>query len=250
MIRPDMIHLLMEAKEQRHAELKDHTKDARYYKEFTDHDLLAQCLLFFFAGFEIISSSLCFITYELCLNPEVQNKLYEEILSVNQELNGQPLTYDKLTKMRYLDMVVMEGLRKWPPAISTDRQCSEDIVLCDENGVKLFSARKGDVLQIPIFSLHHDPSIYPDPETFDPERFAEERKDELKNCTFLAFGVGPRNCIGNRMALMEIKSMLYQLLLNFRLMPAEKTSRNMLEDIVSHSLKPKNGFWLKFQERQ
>ncbi|KAH8291481.1 hypothetical protein KR054_012179, partial [Drosophila jambulina] len=248
-IRPDMIHLLMEAKQQRHAELKDRTKDARYYKEFTDEDLLAQCLLFFFAGFEIISSSLCFLTYELCLNPKAQDKLYEEILSVNNELNGQPLTYDKLTKMRYLDMVVLEGLRKWPPAISTDRECCGDIDLCDDKGTKLFSARKGDVLQIPIFALHRDPENFNEPEFFDPERFAEERRDELKPCTFLSFGVGPRNCIGNRMALMELKSIVYQLLLNFKLLPAERTTRDMLEDIVGHGLKPKSGFWLKFQKR-
>ncbi|XP_017077517.1 probable cytochrome P450 9h1 [Drosophila eugracilis] len=247
-IRPDMIHLLMEAKQQRLNDLKDQSKDAHYYSEFTNDDLLAQCLLFFFAGFEIISSSLCFLTHELCLNPEVQDNLYKEILSVHQELNGKPLTYDKLTKMKYLDMVVLEGLRKWPPAISTDRECSKDIDLYDENGQKLFSARKGDVLQIPIFSLHHDPDNYEDPETFNPERFADDHKDESR--VFLPFGVGPRNCIGNRLALMEIKSIVYQLVLNFKLKPAEKTSRNLLDDIRGHGLKPKNGFWLKFESRQ
>ncbi|XP_037713971.1 probable cytochrome P450 9h1 [Drosophila subpulchrella] len=247
-IRPDMIHLLMEAKQQRLSDLRNQSKDAQYYSEFTDEDLLAQCLLFFFAGFEIISSSLCFLTHELCLNSAVQDKLYEEILSVHQELNGQPLTYEKLTKMKYMDMVVLEGLRKWPPAISTDRECSKDIDLCDENGEKMFSARKGDVLQIPIFSLHRDPDNYEDPESFNPERFAEDQKVESR--VFLPFGVGPRNCIGNRMALMEIKSIVYQLVLNFKLLPAEKTSRDLLDDIRGHGLKPKDGFWLKFQARQ
>ncbi|XP_017008527.2 probable cytochrome P450 9h1 [Drosophila takahashii] len=247
-IRPDMIHLLMEAKQQRLSDLRDQSKDAQYYSEFTDEDLLAQCLLFFFAGFEIISSSLCFLTHELCLNSEVQDKLYEEILSVHQELNGQPLTYDKLIKMQYLDMVVMEGLRKWPPAISTDRECCKDIDLCGESGQKMFSARKGDVIQIPIFSLHHDPENYEDPESFDPERFAEDRKDESR--LFLPFGVGPRNCIGNRMALMEIKSIVYQLVLNFKLLPAENTTLDLLDDIRGHGLKPRNGFWLKFKSRQ
>ncbi|XP_017125709.1 probable cytochrome P450 9h1 [Drosophila elegans] len=246
-IRPDMIHLLMEAKQQRLADLQDQSKDARYYAEFTDEDLLAQCLLFFFAGFEIISSSLCFLTHELCLNPAVQDRLFEEILSVHQELNGQPLNYDKLTKMKYLDMVVLEGLRKWPPALSTDRECCSDIDLCDENGQKLFAARKGDVLQIPIFALHRDPGNFEDPESFDPERFSEDRR--VESSVFLPFGVGPRNCIGKRMALMEIKCIVYQLVLNFRLLPAAKTTRNMLENIRGHGLKPKDGFWLKFEPR-
>ncbi|KAI8038621.1 hypothetical protein M5D96_008529 [Drosophila gunungcola] len=238
----------MEAKQQRLADLQDQSKDARYYAEFTDEDLLAQCLLFFFAGFEIISSSLCFLTHELCLNTAVQDRLFEEILSIHQELNGQPLNYDKLTKMKYLDMVVLEGLRKWPPALSTDRECCADIDLCDETGQRLFAARKGDVLQIPIFALHRDPGNFQDPESFDPERFAEDRK--VESGVFLPFGVGPRNCIGKRMALMEIKCIVYQLVLNFRLMPAAKTTRNMLENIRGHGLKPKDGFWLKFEPRR
>ncbi|EDV56251.1 probable cytochrome P450 9h1 [Drosophila erecta] len=247
-VRPDMIHLLMEAKQQRLADPKDKSKDAQYYARLTDDDLLAQCLLFFFAGFEIISASLCFLTHELCLNPVVQDRLYAEVLAVHQELKGQPLTYDKLTKMKYLDMVVLEALRKWPPSISTDRECSQDIDLFSESGQKLFSARKGDVLQIPIFSLHHDPENYEDPELFDPERFAEGHAAESR--IYLPFGVGPRNCIGNRMALMEIKSMVYQLLLNFKLLPAERTPRDLLNDLRGHSLKPKYGFWLKFEARQ
>ncbi|EDV36352.1 uncharacterized protein Dana_GF12005 [Drosophila ananassae] len=248
-VRPDMIHLLMEAKQQRHDQLQDLSKDSRYYVEFTDEDLLAQCLLFFFAGFEIISTSLTFLTYELCQNPAVQQRLYEEILTERQDLMDEPLTYDRLMKMEYMDMVVLEGLRKWPPAIATDRECSEDIDLFSERSEKLFSARKGDKLQIPIFSIHHDPENFSDPESFDPERFNEERRSEIKPCTFLPFGLGPRNCIGNRMALMEIKSIVYKLLLNFELLAAEKTSSDLLEDIKGHGLKPKDGFWLKLKPR-
>ncbi|BFG03474.1 probable cytochrome P450 9h1 [Drosophila madeirensis] len=248
-VRPDMIHLLMEAKQLRYAQLVDQSKDASQNAEFTDEDLLAQCLLFFFAGFSIISSALCYLTYELCMNPEVQSELFEEIQSVDRELAGKPLTYDTLTRMKYLDMVVQEGLRKWPPAIATDRECHKDIDLCDESGRKLFSAKKGDVLQIPIFPLHHDPENFAEPERFDPQRFSDERKSEIKSSTFLPFGVGPRNCIGNRLALMELKSILFQLILSFRLLPAQKTSTNLLDSIIGHNLQPMDGFWLKFETR-
>ncbi|KAH8402374.1 hypothetical protein KR009_011595, partial [Drosophila setifemur] len=246
-IRPDMIHLLMEAKQQRHDQLMDQSKDSRHIVEITDEDLWAQCLLFFFAGFEFMSSSLCFLTYELCLNPEVQQRLYEEILLEHRSFKGQPLTYDRLMRMKYMDMVVLEGLRKWPPALSSDRECCKDVDLCDERGEKLFSARQGDVLQIPIFAMHHDPQSFPNPESFDPERFSAERIGDIKPCSYLPFGVGPRNCIGNRMALMEIKSMLYQMLLNIELLPSAKTTPNMLEAITGHGMKPKDGFWLKLR---
>ncbi|XP_017150682.1 probable cytochrome P450 9h1 [Drosophila miranda] len=249
-LRPDMIHLLMEAKQLRHAELVNQSKDSSQYADFTDEDLLAQCLLFFFAGFQIISSALCFLSYELCMNPEVQSELYSEILSVDRELGGEPLTFDRLTRMKYLDMVVQEGLRKWPPSIATDRECNKDIDLCDESGEKLFSAKKGDILQIPIFPLHHDPENFAEPERFDPQRFSDERRDEIRPGTFLPFGVGPRNCIGSRLALMELKSIVYQLILGFRLVPAQKTSTNLLDNIMGHNLQPKDGFWLKFESRK
>lgn len=188
-IRPDMIHLLMEA--QRKSE--DDTEGA---KKFSDEDLLAQCLLFFFAGFETVSVCLCFLTYELCMNPDVQSKLYEEIASVEEQLEGKPLDYDTLVHMKYLDMVVSETLRKWPPAPRTDRFCNADIDLRDESNNAVMSLKKGDVLFIPIIGLHYDPENFPDPTEFRPERFSDENKHEIKPFTYLPFGVGPRNCIG------------------------------------------------------
>ncbi|KAH8371394.1 hypothetical protein KR093_007179 [Drosophila rubida] len=242
-IRPDMIHLLMEAQRQGEDE-------AETGKKFSDDDLLAQCLLFFFAGFETVSTCLCFLTYELCKNPEVQSQLYDEILSVEQQLQGKPLDYDTLMHMKYLDMVVSESLRKWPPAPRTDRQCNADIDLKDENNQFVVSLKKGDVLFIPIIALHYDPENFADPKAFRPERFSDENKHEIKPFTYLPFGVGPRNCIGNRMALMEVKSIVYHLMLNFQLVPAEKTSKDMLNSIQGFTMVPKEKFWVKFVARK
>ncbi|KAH8300322.1 hypothetical protein KR044_012922 [Drosophila immigrans] len=242
-IRPDMIHLLMEAQRQG----DDETEQG---KKFSDDDLLAQCLLFFFAGFETVSTCLCFLTYELCKNPEVQSQLYDEILSVQQQLEGKPLDYDTLVHMKYLDMVVSEGLRKWPPAPRTDRMCNEDIDLKDENNQFVVSLKKGDVLFIPIIALHYDPENFADPNEFRPERFSDENKHEIKPFTYLPFGVGPRSCIGNRMALMEVKSIVYHLMLNFQLVPAEKTAKDMMKSIQGFTMVPKEKFWIKFVARK
>lgn len=188
-VRPDMIHLLMEAQSQ-----GDDTTESG--KRFSDEDLLAQCLLFFFAGFETVSTCLCFLTYELCMNPEVQSQLYEEVKSVEQQLEGKPLDYDTLMHMKYLDMVVSESLRKWPPAPRTDRLCNANIDLKDENDKLIVSLKKEDILFIPIFGLQHDPAYFEDPEEFRPERFSEENKKHIKPFTYMPFGVGPRSCIG------------------------------------------------------
>jgi len=95
-----------------------------------------------------------------------------------------------------MDMVISESLRKWSLAAATDRLCSKDYTLTDEDGTKLFDFKVGDRVNIPISGLHLDDQYFPEPRKFDPERFSEERKGELVPYTYLPFGVGPRNCIG------------------------------------------------------
>jgi len=77
------------------------------------------------------------MAHELAVNPEVQDRLYEEVKEVKEELNGKQLTYEILQKMKYMDMVVSESLRKWPPNISSDRQCNKEFILDDGKGTKV-----------------------------------------------------------------------------------------------------------------
>jgi len=178
-----MIQLLMEAKK----ESEDN---------WTDDEIVAQCFIFFFAAFENNSNLICTTTYELLHNPEVQERLYEEVKETQEALKGGSLTYDTVQKMTYMDMVISESLRKWSLAAATDRLCSKDYTLTDEDGTKLFDFKVGDRVNIPISGLHLDDQYFPEPRKFDPERFSEERKGELVPYTYLPFGVGPRNCIG------------------------------------------------------
>ncbi|KAH8401477.1 hypothetical protein KR009_005750 [Drosophila setifemur] len=253
-VRPDMIHLLMEAQRQ-FKSVQEADKDGsstgsqEENAEFNDDDLLAQCLLFFSAGFETVATCLSFTSYELLINPEVQDKLYEEILAVEEELQGKPLDYDTLMGMKYLDCVVSESLRKWPPAFVLDRMCSADFQLRDEEGNVKVNICANDLLHIPIIAIHHDPDNFPEPEEFRPERFDDEHKHEIRPFTYLPFGVGQRSCIGNRMALMEVKSVIYKLVLRFRLKPTEKTPRDMMASISGFRLRPRELFWAKFEAR-
>lgn len=199
-VRPDMIHLLMEAKRQFQQQKFDSIPEngTAEHAEFNDEDLLAQCLLFFFVGFETMSVCLCYLTYELCRNPEVQTQLYEEILAVKEELQGKPLNYNMLAKMKYMDMVISELLRIWPPAFSLDRKCGKDITMLDENQELIVKFKAGDTVVIPVIAIHRDPDNFPDPELFNPERFLEENKKLIKPFTYLPFGLGPRSCIGKQ----------------------------------------------------
>jgi len=107
------------------------------FLEWDDDDLTAQCLLFFLAGFETVSVLMCFIGHELAVNPDVQARLYEEVREVKEELNGKPLTYEILQKMKYMDMVVSETLRMWPSTGATDRCCNKEYILDDGKGTKV-----------------------------------------------------------------------------------------------------------------
>lgn len=95
------------------------------------------------------------LTYELALNPKIQNRLIHEIDTVNNEMDNNEITYDALKKMKYLDMVVMETLRKHSPAVLIDRLCSKRFHLTDGDAVDI-QIEKGDHIWVPIYCFHHN----------------------------------------------------------------------------------------------
>ncbi|KOB74839.1 Cytochrome P450, partial [Operophtera brumata] len=181
---------------------------------WSDDDLTAQAVLFFIAGFETVSSTMSFLLHELALHPDIQERLAEEIRE-NEQKNGGKFDYNSIQK----------SLRRWPAAIALDRICTKDYNCGKPNdkATEDFIIRKGTGISIPVWGFHHDPQFFPDPERFDPERFSENNKHSIKPFAYMPFGVGPRNCIGSRFALCEIKVMIYQLLHQIELSPCEKT---------------------------
>lgn len=162
-----------------------------------------------------------FAAHALVANPDVQQKLYEEIDEMNKQLDGKRITYDVIQKMKYLDQVISETLRMWPVALQVDRKCVKDYTYDD--GKLNFKIEKGSCVNFSLYGIQHDEKYFPDPESFDPERFSDENKANIVPGSYVPFGVGPRNCIGSRFALMELKAILYYLLLNFSFEPNRDT---------------------------
>ncbi|ALC41248.1 Cyp9b2 [Drosophila busckii] len=235
-VRPDMIQLLLEAK-------KESTEN------WTDDEIVAQCFIFFFAAFENNASFICTTAFELLNNPDIQAKLYEEVKQTHDSLKGEQLSYDTVMKMKYMDMVVSESLRKWTLAAATDRVCSKDYTLRDDDGNVQFEFKAGDLINIPIAGLHWDDRYFPEPLKFKPERFSDEEKDNMVPYTYLPFGTGPRNCIGNRYALMQAKAMLYNLLLQYRIERSPKTVKDLMSDSRGFQLTPRSGYWVHLVPR-
>lgn len=205
--RPDMINILMNVKKgtfltntieeklnDGFATVEESSIGTKVVKRvWTDDELVAQCFLFFLAGFDTSSTLLSFLAYELCINPGIQEQLYVEIKETHNSLGGKRLTYDALQKMKYMDMVISETLRLWPPAPGTDRVCVKDYDYDD--GQCKFKIEKGTVLTIPFVGLHLDEKYFHNPNKFDPDRFRDDNKDKIIPGTYLPFGFGPRNCI-------------------------------------------------------
>nr|XP_023014564.1 cytochrome P450 9e2-like [Leptinotarsa decemlineata] len=217
---------------------------AGHASELTNLDITAQAVLFFFAGFDTVSSLMCFMSHELAVHPDIQTKLRDEIEETLAECGGE-VTYEAILKMKYMDMVISESLRKWPSTISTDRVCTKPYTIEAKNaGEKPLHIEKGTLLMIPSVGIHYDPKYYPDPERFDPERFSDENKRKIDPFTYMPFGLGPRLCIGSRFALLETKLLFFHLLSHFELVPVEKTQIPLKLSKFTFNLMAENGFWL------
>ncbi|CAH0723078.1 unnamed protein product, partial [Brenthis ino] len=265
-IRPDMIHLLMEAKKGRLAheeKIGNDVQDTGFAtveessvgrksidRVWSDMDLTAQAVLFFIAGFETISTSMSFGLHELAIHTEAQKRLAEEIREQHAKNNGK-LNFNAIQSMTYMDMVTSEVLRLWSPALALDRMCVKDYNVGKPNdkATQDYIIRKGESVSIPVWSFHRDPEFFPDPLKFDPERFSDENKHSINAFVYMPFGVGPRNCIGSRFALCELKSLLYQILLHFEVSPSEKTC--IPTRLAKDSFNPRieGGHWLRFKIR-
>nr|XP_034830988.1 cytochrome P450 9e2-like [Maniola hyperantus] len=256
--RPDMIQLLMEASK---GTLKDDydasdnvsTTDDTFkpkavQRQWTQTELAGQVFLFFAAGYDSSASALAMCVHELALNPDVQEKLYQEIRSF-KEKHGE-LTYDNLTALKYLDCVLCETQRKWAVAIIMDRVCTKPYELPPpREGGKPVQLNEGDVVYNLVNSVHMDEQYHPDPTKFDPDRFSEENKHNIKPFTYMPFGMGPRICIGSRFALMELKVMIYDLVLNFKTVKCAKTMDPIELQPHPFNITPKNGSWVRLEPR-
>ncbi|XP_044009988.1 probable cytochrome P450 6a14 [Aphidius gifuensis] len=203
--------------------------------EFTDSLMTAQAFVFFLGGFETSSTLISMSLYELAVEPKVQEKLRNEIIETLKNSDGQ-LTYDVINSMKYLDMVMQETVRKDPPILTLIRRACRSYKIPETNT----TIEKGTNVNIPVYAIHHDPSYYPSPEKFDPERFTDSAKAQRHPMTFLAFGDGPKNCIGLRFAGYQYKLGIIKILKNYRVKPSKSTVVPYEMDKGSFILTPKN----------
>ncbi|CAM1298809.1 CYP3A4 (predicted) [Pycnogonum litorale] len=199
--RPDFMQLVVDA-------MSDGTHD------FTEDYVLVQAVFFFTVGYDTTTNGLASIAYNLALNPECQDKAIEEIDKVLEK--HEKIDYDSVQEMPYLQAVINESLRLFPPGSRIEKVCGRNFQLGD------IYVPKGTFVLYSIYSLHRDPEFWPDPDVFKPERFLE---DEIKPYAYIPFGEGPRNCIAKRFALIEIKMAMASILSKLKFKKTSETQK-------------------------
>nr|XP_032826368.1 cytochrome P450 3A8-like isoform X3 [Petromyzon marinus]XP_032826369.1 cytochrome P450 3A8-like isoform X3 [Petromyzon marinus] len=185
-------------------------------KYLTDSELEAQAILFLLAGFETTSTAITFVAYCLACNPDVQTKVQQEIDEFLPD--DKAPSYEILNEMEYLDMVVSETMRMYPPAARLDRVCKRTTTV--DNLV----IPKDVVITVSTWVLHYDPQHWEEPNEFRPERFTKEAKEARDPYCYLPFGQGPRNCIGMRFALMSVKIAVCRILQRYSFQMCSETT--------------------------
>ena len=184
----------------------------------TNEMINAQSMVFLTAGFETTANTLGSMLYFFATNPDLQEKVYEEMIDNLDDDDN--VTYETTKEMHYLEAFIMETMRMRPPLVEHDRYCVKDCVV---NGIKV---RKGTMIQMPIYAAHYNEEFFPEPNVFNPDRFLKENEDKIIPYTWRPFGAGNRVCIGQRFALLEIKIFVAKLLQKFKIV---KTARTALD---------------------
>ncbi|XP_073813632.1 cytochrome P450 6a8-like [Musca autumnalis] len=234
--RNDFLDLLIE--------LKNSPLEEGEYQLDMD-DLIAQAFVFFIGGFETSSSTMSFALFELAKNPQVQEKARQNIEEVLEKYKGV-FNYESLNDMNYVRQVVQETLRKHPVAPSGRRVCRRRFTFPDSQGL---TVEPGVHIMIPVYAIHHDPEIYPQPEIFLPERFTVEERNRRHPMAYLPFGAGPRTCIAERFGMMQTMMGLALLLKNFKFSTCEHTSEHLSFDPFNvRVFNSKEGIYLKVEK--
>ncbi|KAK3579645.1 hypothetical protein CHS0354_034150 [Potamilus streckersoni] len=226
--RVDFIQLLLDAEEEMQEENKESGSHSSS-KRLDMGEILGQAFLFFIAGYDTTATLLTFFLYVMAVHPEIQEKLTEELDSV---LGKEEPNYDNIHELKYLEQVISETLRMYPPLLRMSRIPSETVII---DGYKF---PKGVGVLYSIYQIHHDPEYYHDPEEFMPDRFTPEARANAHPLSFLSFGYGPRNCIGMRLALVEAKIAIVHILRSVKIVPCLETEIPLKVNLNGSIIRP------------
>ncbi|XP_066490553.1 thromboxane-A synthase [Tiliqua scincoides] len=209
------------------------------HKKLSDDEIVGLTYLFLIAGYEPTKNTLTFATYLLATNPECQEKLLHEVDRFFEK-HDVP-NYQNTCELPYMDMVIAETLRLYPSVFRYTREASKDCTILGQR------IPAGLIVEVAVRHLHYNPTLWPEPEKFIPERFTAKAKQQRHAFSYIPFGAGPRSCIGLKLALMELKITLLRVFQKFKFETSTKTRIPVLKS--EGIIRIQNGIYIKAVSR-
>jgi len=201
-----------------------------------DAQLRDEVMTLFLAGHETTALALSWSWYLLASHPEAEKKFHAEL---DEVLGGRTPTVADMASLKYTEMIAKEAMRLYPPAYAVGREAIE------ETEIGGFRVPKGTQLFAFQWVTHRDARFFEDPAAFKPERWTSEKSEQLPKYAYFPFGGGPRQCIGNYFAMMEIVLLLATIGQRFRFALTDER----VEVLPVLSLRPKSGIKVKLHHR-
>ncbi|KAG5863635.1 hypothetical protein JTB14_017880 [Gonioctena quinquepunctata] len=240
--RKDFLQLMIELKDRRTVDESADERDTES-EGLSMNEIAAQSFIFFLGGYETASTTISFASYELAMSPDIQKKVRNEIHEVLRKYNNE-ITYEGVMEMHYLEKVINETLRKYPPLQILGRKCLQNYkVPGTDNEIEA-----GTFVLIPVLGVHYDSEYYPDPHKFDPERFNDEAKSSRPHYTWLPFGDGPRVCLGQRFGIIKTKLGLITLLKDYVITLNKRTRTPLVLKKLGFLSIAEDGVWVNLEK--
>ncbi|XP_042211264.1 cytochrome P450 4C1-like isoform X1 [Homarus americanus] len=207
----------------------------------SDVDIREEVDTFMFEGHDTTAAAINWSLYLIGCYPGIQARVHEELDSIFGD-SDRPVTMADLREMKLTENCIKEALRLFPSVPFLARELKEEAVIDN------YRIPVGTTVMIVTYQLHRDPEQFPNPEVFDPDRFLPENVSKRHPYAYVPFSAGPRNCIGQKFAIMEEKILLSSILRKFR---AESVTRRedlrLLGELI---LRPENGNTVKLFPRE
>lgn len=217
-----------------HILLREHLRNPEI---FTEENVREEVDTFMFEGHDTTAMGISWALFLIGLYPKCQSRVHSELDSIFGEDKSRPVTMEDLKRMKYLECCLKESQRLYPSVPIISRRCEEDVTV---DGRTL---PKGSTVQVLIHSLHRNEQVFPKPEEFLPERFSPENSRGRHHFAYIPFSAGPRNCIGQRFAMMELKIVIANVLRNYWLISLHE--RDQVLELSEMVLRPKDGLNVK-----
>ncbi|XP_038213526.1 cytochrome P450 4g15-like [Zerene cesonia] len=211
--------------------------------KITDHEIKEEVDTIMFEGHDTTAAGSSFFLCLLGIHQDIQARVYDELYSIFGD-SDRPCTFEDTLQMKYMERVIFESLRMYPPVPIIARKLNRDVKISTNNYV----LPAGSTVVVGTFQIHRNPKYYKNPNVFDPDNFLPENTQNRHYYSYIPFSAGPRSCVGRKYALLKLKILLSTILRNYKMVSDVTEDQYVLQaDII---LKRNDGFRVQIEPRK